>query len=209
MARGKSQPVPVLEVLSRLLGNLQDEQVRRTGSRALEIFAAFDRIGPPVSDHAEPILYKSGVLTLMVDGPTWLTELSFLERQVVDRINALVGRKAVRSLRLRLGSPRRRPPPLPAKRKLTPHENEEVASWTAGIKDEAVRDAVARAAATSLARGPTEGTPPSGPPGPRLTPREKVEAEPEHGLSYGFGHRDVDKWKVRRDDAAAALIRED
>ncbi len=209
VARGKSKPVRITEVLTKLLGGLQDKQVRRTGSRALEVFAAFDRIGPPVSDHAEPTLFKGGVLTLMVNGPTWLTELSFLERQVVDRLNEAIGRKVVRSLRLRLGSPRKRVKPRPPKRRLTPQESQDVEHWTEDIKDDAVRAAVARAAKTSLASGPADGQPFSGPPGPRLTPREMVEPEPEHGLTYGFGQRDIDKWKIRRDEAAASLIQDE
>ncbi len=202
--------MPIYEVLSKVLGNLQDEQVRRTGSRALEIFAAFDRVGPPMSNHAEPVLFRNGVLTLKVDGPTWLTELSFLEKQVVDRLNELVGRKVVRSLRLRLGNPKPRPAARPKKRKLRPDEKQELERWTSEIKDEAVRDAVARAAATAIAIGPTEGTPHIGPPGPRISPKNNtVEPEPEHGLTYGFGNREVDLWKQRRAQAAADLLHDD
>lgn len=202
VARAKRKPVAVIDVLSGLLGKLQDEQVKRTGTRSLEVFTAFDKIGPPVTDHAEPVFLRGGVLTLRVSGSTWMTELSFLEGRIVARINELVGRKAVKGLRLSLGNVRRRAPKKPPKRALTAEERSEVEAWTAGIDDDAVRAAVQKAATTSIARGPTEGTPPSGPPGPRTVLLAKPEPEPEHGLTYGYGRRDVDKWKARRHAAA-------
>lgn len=193
----------MVEVLSGLLGKLQDEQVRRTGSRSLEVFQAFDRIGPPVTEHAEPVLLRGGVLTLRVSGSTWMTELSFLERQIVDRVNTVLGRKVVEGLRLRLGNVRPRVPPKPPRRRLSAAEKADVEAWTADIANEAVRAAVARAASTSLARGPTEGKPPSGPPGPRIALSPAIEPEPEHGLTYGFGRREIDKWQLRREQASS------
>lgn len=198
MARAKRKPVPVVEVLGGLLGRLQDEQVRRTGSHSLEVFTAFDKIGPPVTEHAEPVLLRGKILTLRVSGSAWMTELSFLEPRIVARVNEIVGRKVVEGLRLRLGNVRRRAPRTPPKRPLTAREAAEVEAWTSEIRDDAVRAAVAKAMATSLARGPTEGTPPSGPPGPRIAAPQKAEPEPEHGLTYGWGKRAIDKWAERR-----------
>ncbi|MCA9554274.1 MAG: DUF721 domain-containing protein [Myxococcales bacterium] len=201
MARAKQKPVAVMEVVTRLLGRLQEEQVRRPGRASLQVFAAFDAIGAPVTTHAEPVHFRGGVLTLKVDGSPWLTELTFLEAHILERLNAALPKPMVKGLRLRLGAPRPRPPRLPPKRPLTSAEQAAVYAWTAEIKDEAVRDAVARAAATSLARGPTEGTPPSGPPGPLMAVSPPVEEPEEPELRYGYGRREVDRWHLAREAA--------
>ena len=206
MARRQQRPVAVMEVVSRILGRLQEEQVKRPGRASLQVFAAFDRIGAPVTTHAEPVHFRGGVLTLKVDGSPWLTELTFLEAHILESVNKALGKVMVKGLRLRLGEMKPRPPRLPPMRPLSPKERADVAAWTADIRDDAVRDAVARAAATSLARGPTEGTPPSGPPGPRIALSPQVEPPQEPEIRYGYGRREVDRWQLARE---AAKVPED
>jgi hypothetical protein len=190
--------VAVMEVVSQLLGRLQEEQAKRPGRASLQVFAAFDTIGAPVTTHAEPVHFRGGMLTLKVDGSPWLTELTFLEAHILQRINAALPKPMVKGLRLRLGPMKPRPPKLPPLRPLSPVESARVAAWTAEIKDDAVRAAVARAAATSLVRGPTEGPVPSGPPGPRIALAPQLDPE-EPELRYGFGRREVDRWQLARE----------
>lgn len=197
--RRKKRPVQVFEVLSKIMADLGDVEVKRTGQRALEVFQAFESVGPPITEHAEPALFRGGVLTLRVSGSPWLNELSFMETQLKARINSALGREVVEGLRFRLGNVRPRRAPVPPLRALNRRERAEVEGWTSEIANDAVREAVARAAASSLARGPREGPIPEGPPGPRVC-LPKVEPEPEPTLSYGWGGRKVDRWNRGEDD---------
>ncbi len=193
MAGRSRRPVAVGDILARLL----DDVTGRGGggasgpkagpAKVRRVLAAFDRIGPPVTDHADAVDFRRGVLTLQVHESAWLTELTFLRTEIIDRLNRMVGPSTVREVRLRSGSRRKRPaPPTPPPRPLTESQREAVATWTASIADDAVREAVQRAAARSLARGEVKVPEVSGPPGPRLKPAEPV-VEPAP-MTYGYGH---------------------
>ena len=206
MAGRSRRPVLVSDVLARLL----DEKTGPSGvsgprfgaGGVSRVLSAFGRIGPPVTEHADAVDFRRGVLTLQVHESAWLTELTFLRTEIIDRVNRMVGKTAVKEVRLRLG-PRRKamsapPPPKP----LTAQQRAAVDEWTAPIADNAVREAVRRAAARCL--GVDARPPPaiSGPPGPRLRPRDP---EPP-SLSYGYGDREgaerpgwtKDRWQAKK-----------
>ncbi len=209
MARRSRRPVPVGDILATLL----DGKPSPTGGggigadgragRVSRVLSAFARIGPPVTEQADAVDFRRGVLTLAVHNSAWLTELTFLRAEVIDRLNRMLGGEHVREVRLRLGSPKRNPPPAPRLRPLTAQEHEAVQAWAAPIADERVRRAVQRAAACCLARGAVASPNISGPPGPRRTPSEMAEEPP--GLTYGYGHGvgerphwTKDRWKAKR-----------
>jgi predicted nucleic acid-binding Zn ribbon protein len=69
-----------------------------------------DSVGPAVADAAQPTGERDGVVTVSCSASVWAQELDLLGPQLVARINAQLGRPAVRSLRCRVspaGSPAR------------------------------------------------------------------------------------------------------
>ena len=60
------------------MAELGDVEVQRTGQRALEVFQAFEKVGPPITHHAEAVLFRAGVLTLRVSGSPWLNGVLWL-----------------------------------------------------------------------------------------------------------------------------------
>lgn len=196
--RPKSRPVPLADLVGRFLKK-QDaagSKERAQQSRAMEVFATFVRIGPPITDYADPVFFRRGQLTLSVSDPTWMTELSLLEKQLVERMNRMLGRKLVKGMRLRLGNVRRPEPDRPPPRPLSPKQQEDVAEWAAHIADPVVKEAMIRAATKSLARGPVQVPLFTGPPGPRPSapPPPPAPEKPRYG--YGFSPRD--RWKKPR-----------
>lgn len=179
-----------------------DASPRRSGRRTFEVFRAFESLGPPVTDHAEPSSFRQGRLTLQVRSSAWLTELGMMKTVLLDQLNARLSGRWVREVRFVLGSPRPRPARSPKAPRLSPRQQESVDSWGADIDDPKVREAFMRAAATSLAVGPTEVPPFAGPPGPRTLPvtpwGAEDDAAAEKGLTYGYGDRSVDRWQLRR-----------
>lgn len=81
---------------------------RRAGARAVRVLHAFARLGPQVSTHAWATALRGTTLFVEVDQPVWLTELSFLEKEMIAKLNQLVGEPAVHAVRLRLASRRPR-----------------------------------------------------------------------------------------------------
>ena len=184
MKRARRHPTPIGAVVRQLLGEQEGTPSGRRGGKTLKIFEAFARIGPPVSEHAEPVAFKNGVLTLEVTESVWLTELSLLAPHVRERLNGGLGAPWVREVRLRLGLPRRARPAarLPP---LTDAERRQIGGWVDAIRHPDVRTAVRGAAERWVRRGLSRAGLAPGPAGPCLTPEEPAPEAP--GLTYGYG----------------------
>ena len=93
------RPSRVGDVLRAVLARLPEAQ--RLADHAL--WAHWDAVvGPTIAAHARPHRLQRGVLTVSVDAPEWMQELQFLKQDLRDRLNARIGRPAVRDLYLLL-----------------------------------------------------------------------------------------------------------
>ena len=61
-------------------------------------------VGDPIAGHAQPSWIKNGRLRVKVSDPIWLQELEFVEETIKEKLNAKLGRKAVKRIEFRLGS---------------------------------------------------------------------------------------------------------
>ena len=59
--------------------------------------------GDAVARAAQPTAEREGVVTVTCQAAVWAQELDLLGPALVERINAAIGRRAVRSLRCRVG----------------------------------------------------------------------------------------------------------
>ena len=55
-------------------------------------------VGPTLAQHARPRRLARGVLVVAVDSSEWMQELQFLKHDLRARLNARVGREAVRQI---------------------------------------------------------------------------------------------------------------
>ena len=85
----------VAGILNRLLARLGlvDEL---HGWRAVEEWARI--VGPRVARHTRALSFYHGVLRVEVDGSAWRHELSYLERELVRRLNRELGADPVRAV---------------------------------------------------------------------------------------------------------------
>lgn len=66
-----------------------------------ELWSHWDAVvGPTIAAHARPHRLRRGVLFVSVDAPEWMQELQFVKQDLRDRLNARLGRPAVRDLYL-------------------------------------------------------------------------------------------------------------
>lgn len=61
-----------------------------------------DAVGPHVAAHARPVLLDAGRLIVEVDEPGWATQLRYLEAELIERLSAIAGEGAVRSIEVRV-----------------------------------------------------------------------------------------------------------
>jgi len=85
---------PLKDLLSRLR---LEEPI--TGWQAVELWA--DTVGERVAAHARAASFRDGTLVVEVDSPSWMNELTYLERRIKAQLNQRLGDDVVRSIRLR------------------------------------------------------------------------------------------------------------
>ncbi len=112
---------------------------------------------PRIAQHARPVDLKRGTLTIHTRTAAWAQELSFHEADLLAAIRARIG--AVTRLRIRVGPmPPPPKPPKPPPPKVEPLRvgqlPSDVARALAHVDDDALRDALTKAACTSLAPAP-------------------------------------------------------
>ena len=55
-------------------------------------------VGPTIARHAQPLRLRRGILSIEVDGAEWMQEMQFLKHDLCERLNARLGRRAVRDV---------------------------------------------------------------------------------------------------------------
>jgi len=149
------------DIVARVLATTEGAPKRRKPSKALKVFDAFNRLGPPFTNHAEPRLFRNKILTLTVEESAWLTEMTFFGPEIVEKLNLTLGADTVTEVRARLGvfeknqTQKVQLQPLKAKTeppRLSPVGEEQLAELALEIKSPELRDIVQRAARWSLGR---------------------------------------------------------
>ena len=62
-------------------------------------------VGEEVAQHAHASSVRDGVLTVVVDGPIWATQLRYLKAVILERAAAVTGEGVVTSVRVRVAGP--------------------------------------------------------------------------------------------------------
>ena len=61
-------------------------------------------VGADIAKHAQPVSLRNGILTVAVDHPVWLQELSRYHKPLLlQKVRARVGAKAIRDIAFRIG----------------------------------------------------------------------------------------------------------
>lgn len=87
------------------LGRLASRMATERGwSQSLSGGAVFGRwtelVGAEIAEHAQPVSLRGGELTVQASSTAWATQLRLLQRQLLGRIAAGVGRDVVTKLRI-------------------------------------------------------------------------------------------------------------
>ena len=87
----------VSSVVARLLRSLGLEDGLQ-GWRAVEEWP--ETVGPRLAKRTRAVEYHDGTLLVEVEGSTWMHEMGFLKRDLIQRLNARLGAPVVRDVRL-------------------------------------------------------------------------------------------------------------
>jgi predicted nucleic acid-binding Zn ribbon protein len=137
-----------LDRLSYTLGSML--KARGLGSRLSEyrVFGQWEKaVGPVIARHAQPQTVRGKKLTLIVDSPAWMQQLSLLKPEIMEKVNSTLGKKTITDITLRLGevASRAAPPEEPAVSNiLNQDEREKIEDYVRRISDPDTREAVRR-----------------------------------------------------------------
>ena len=145
--------------LSEFLGATLSDSLKTQGFASTEIIARWaDIAGPEIAAHSEPMKInwprantsgdlsddsqEPATLVLRVEGPAAL-EIQHLSAVILERVNRFFGWQAIGRIALRQAPLRRREPPTPPS-PLDPEVAARIADSLPTIKDEDLRQALAR-----------------------------------------------------------------
>lgn len=157
--------------LSRVLQRVMRQAEASYPDRSHRIWEVWDAaVGPEVAARSRPVSLRSGRLSVAVESPAWMQQLSFLRETVRDAVNRALGEDLVREVRLRIAEAEPPPPRNPAgpppwlHREVPPDVAEAVDREVACIRDPTLREAVRqtrlRAEQLRRFREAPEGAPP-------------------------------------------------
>lgn len=89
-------PQRLTTALDEVLASLQPPGPRSSPSPSATtvggVFARWnDVVGPAIAAHAQPVRLADGLLIVEVDDPGWVTQLRFLEADLLERLAAAAG----------------------------------------------------------------------------------------------------------------------
>ena len=173
--RKKSRPQALGRVLAPLLRRVE-AAFPDAGHRVWEVWEG--AVGAEIARRARPLAFRRGTLVLGVTSSAWMHQLAFLRAEIAARVNAALGERVVRSVRLRAaprpdeapsasGAGPGAPPPAWLDRPVPPETRERIRQEVRGIRDPELRAAVERARMRAeqylrSLEGAPEGAPPPG-----------------------------------------------
>ena len=114
------------------------------------VFGLWEKaVGKVIARHAQPYSLRGKKMTLVVDSPAWMQQLSLLKPEIIEKVNRRLGHNAIRDITLKLGevAPRGDAPqelsvPVPAD--LARDEREKIEHALQEIPDAEIRESVRR-----------------------------------------------------------------
>ncbi len=99
MVKDRDSLTPLKDIISNLLKS-SDLPFNPDDANIWEVWD--DVVGYRISKNARPLWIKNGKLRVTVLDPIWLQELEFLERDIREKLNGRLGRKAVEKIDFKL-----------------------------------------------------------------------------------------------------------
>lgn len=112
------------------------------------IFGQWEKIvGAAIARHAQPVTVRGKKLSLVVDSPAWMQQLSLLKPQIIEKVNASLREEAIKDITLRLGEialTSKPDDPLPVRASLNDEERATIEKYLQGVEDAEIRESIRR-----------------------------------------------------------------
>jgi predicted nucleic acid-binding Zn ribbon protein len=90
--------------LGSVIENILVNHRRSNDKNLLEVWDIWaDTVGAAIAANAHPAAFKGDLLLVHVRSSTWLHHLHFLEKEMIEKLNAALGGLRVRALKFKVG----------------------------------------------------------------------------------------------------------
>ena len=91
--------------ISSVLDNILTTYRQESDSGLSRVWSFWnDAVGKTIAENAQPAAFKGKVLLVHVTSSTWIHELRFLEKGIVDNINSVSGENLVEEIKFKIGT---------------------------------------------------------------------------------------------------------
>lgn len=98
--RKKKAPEKIHSILERVLSGLN----LGIKVKQFEIWEVWDSVvGQHIARHAQPHQIRNMILWTVVSSSTWMQQLEFMKKTIVDKLNDRIGEEVVKDIRFRIG----------------------------------------------------------------------------------------------------------
>lgn len=98
--RSKKEFVHISGILQELLKKYRSEP----DGELARVWQLWDGVvGEAIAENARPAAFKGSLLLVYVTNSTWVHHLQFLKRDIIEKINAAVGKTLVEEIKFKIG----------------------------------------------------------------------------------------------------------
>ena len=92
--------------IGTLIKNVLDTcRNERPDSEMTRIWALWDEtMGVTISENARPAAFKGQLLVVQVTNSPWMQQLQFLKKDIIQKLNAALGKELVQDIKFKIGS---------------------------------------------------------------------------------------------------------
>ena len=113
--------------------------------------------GDNISSHTQPVRLIRGALTVMVDSPAWMHQLTFYRDELIEKVNDRIGKKIVTDIRFKVGKVETKKTPdsqlSTPNFQMSPQQSEKIEGYLKAVKDTEIREAIKKAITKAFIRG--------------------------------------------------------
>jgi predicted nucleic acid-binding Zn ribbon protein len=90
--------------IKTIIPHLMKSYRNQGDTEMVKIFGIWEKaVGVSISKHAQPEAFKGKLLLVNVTDSTWMHQLQFLKKDILAKLNAVMGQHRIEEIRFRIG----------------------------------------------------------------------------------------------------------
>ena len=94
------EAAPIGELVGKLLGKYRQESDQEL-TKIWDLWAG--TVGGPIAENTRPAAFKGKILIVYVSSSTWMQQLQFLKKDIIEKVNNALGKDLVEEIKFRIG----------------------------------------------------------------------------------------------------------